>query len=88
MKDNLCEAMLRPCDAIRGGSECQMCQMTYLVKELRKIKDELKLLNTRLFPTPYKESDFSNTQTANTEWRGTHWYTPSDGQWQYPKKDE
>jgi hypothetical protein len=50
MKDNLCEAMLRPCDALRGGGECQMCQITYLVKELRKIKDELKLLNVRLTP--------------------------------------
>ena len=48
MKSDLCEAMLRPCDALRGGSECQMCQITYLVKELRKIKDELKLLNVRL----------------------------------------
>ena len=48
MTSDLCEAMLRPCDALRGGSECQMCQITYLVKELRKIKDELKLLNVRL----------------------------------------
>ncbi len=54
MKPDLCPAMRRPCATPPGTVECQMCFMTRVTSELQKIKDELKLINVRLFT---KESE-------------------------------
>ena len=48
MKSPLCEAMDIPCQETRGSVTCEMCFKRYMVRELRKVKDEVKLLNVRL----------------------------------------
>jgi hypothetical protein len=61
-----CELMTKPCEfAPPYGPvtprKCDICMAHYTMKELRKIKDELKLLNTRMVDivlfTEYKEKD-------------------------------
>jgi hypothetical protein len=49
MRDIFCKALLKMCDAdVKTETSCLMCLGEYFVKENRKIKDELKLVNAHL----------------------------------------
>lgn len=51
-----CELMRLPCETAppfkTTFKDCLLCNFTYLMKELERIKDEQKLMNTRLGEVP------------------------------------
>ena len=57
-KSPLCEAMDIPCQETRGSVTCEMCFRRYMVRELRKVKDELKLIKVRLPPQDCEELNY------------------------------